>query len=137
MTVAMKPRTRISFWLVAGSLLLGLSALPVVHSSVAWGASLPIGVVGSSTAQAACCRRVDGMVARRADDAIIASRPLSQRTSAGTTNPQRAASRGATDSPVSIDRAPCGEVPRVAHLRTQSGRPIIFSLQSQHVRIQI
>jgi hypothetical protein len=137
MTVAMKPQTRISFWLVAGSLLLSLSTLSVLSSQVVRGASFPAGIAGPSTAKLGYCRRVEGPVSRGARDAVFAAAPRSQKTPAGTSTPQRAVVRLATVAPVSIDCGPCREVPVAGHLRTVIGRPIVFSLQSQHVRIQI
>jgi hypothetical protein len=169
MTVAMKPRTRISFWWVGGSFLLGLSAWVALNPQAAWSASfspagsstansvlknwdrhlttavspgvraVPLGAspIFQRPAKAGCCRGVDGAIYRVSRAALLESTPLSRKTPAGSTSPQRAVLRIATDSPVAVASGPCCEAPVTAHLPTVNGRSIVFSLQKQHVRMQI
>ena len=140
--VAMKPRTGISSWLAAGPLILSLSAALVLSSQargsqVARAVLFPASIVGPSAALATCCQRVKGPELSRAESARAAPTPLSDKIPARTTSQQRAPLCFASESPVSIGDGPSRGVPVAAHLRTKGGQSIAFSLQAQHVRIQI
>ena len=91
----------------------------------------------SQAAKASSIRPVVGFNADFAQYSVSASAPLSKRVPARTPSDQRTAIFFAGDASVSINCEPSSEVPAAGHSHAVSGQSILFSLQAQHVRIQI
>lgn len=132
----MKPRTRISCWLVAGPLL-SLSASAVLNSQALGSVSLPASTDRSPVATVSDYWQVDSPGGSSVGSTQAAFAPLSKRRPAPTTSQQCAALRVAGKSGVLTGREPWRDAPVSGLLHAVNGRSNVLSLQAQHVRIQI
>jgi hypothetical protein len=142
MAVAMKPRTRLSFWLVGGSLFLSLSWTVALNSQALLGqdlaaASSSAGITGPRSLNEGG-RQVGGPASSDVRCVTAATAPLSKKIPVRTMGRQRAATCLASEASVSIG---CGASYRLlagSHPHTHAVCPFsVLSLQAQHVRIQV